>query len=256
MFKQILAISIALTLGACGQSSPGNDSNNSSVESHKITNAYAMRGADQSWPGTATDGVLLAENVSARNFYVVFDGSGSMNDTACGDGSTRVKAAKRSVSEFFNSLPDDTNAGLLVFDSKGLAESSQLKKVNKPELQRSIKNIHAGGGTPIGQALQMGLDKLTLQGIKQQGYGEYHLVVITDGASNDDNYMGAMVKNITETSPINIHTIGFCLDDSHALNKRGVVNYSSASNSEQLLKSLKAVLSESESFDATSFQGT
>jgi len=250
--NKLSMIALAMMLCGCGQEEVN-------VPKTALTKAerslYALRGADQSWPGTGDANITFSDNLEARNFYVVFDGSGSMNSTGCGDGNRRISVAKNSVKEFFSVLPEETNAGLLVFDIRGINQVAPIQKVNKTLLNESVTNISVGGNTPLGESLKIASEQLTIQAQKQQGYGEYHLVVITDGESSDGDYMNTMVSDISANTPINIHTIGFCLGASHALNKEGVINYSSASNSSQLLSSLKAVLAESPSFDATEFKG-
>jgi len=256
MIKQLLAITCACTLASCGQEQSTTSTHEPSQASYGSKQAYALRGADQTWPGGTDSNLVLAENLQARNFYVIFDGSGSMIDKSCGDGKRRVDTAKASVAQFFKALPKSVNAGLLAFDSMGLNERSAIKQVNSTSLSSAISKIKAGGGTPLGHSLEMALEKLTSQARSQQGYGEYHLVVITDGAASDQTIMIDMVDKITNDTPINIHTIGFCLNEYHALNQEGIVNYRSASNADQLINSLKAVLAEADSFDTTQFQGS
>ena len=58
-----------------------------------------------------------------RNFYFIFDGSGSMNDEDCGERfETRVDGAKWAVKEFLQGIPNDVNIGLYLFDSGGTRE--------------------------------------------------------------------------------------------------------------------------------------
>jgi uncharacterized protein YegL len=258
MMKILLAMTSLFMLVACGQEQEQENISTeptAKVKSLKVAQAYGLRGADQTWPLGYWDDVIISTDIQARNFYVIFDGSGSMNDESCGDGQRRIDVAKSSVATFFDTLPKNVNTGLLVFDEKGLYEASPLKLVDSISLSATISRIKAGGTTPLGLSLKTGLQKLTQQAHKQQGYGEYHLVVITDGAASDPDMMNDTIKNITKETPINIHTIGFCLRSSHALNQQGVIDYSSASSSAQLLKRLKAVLAEAESFDTTQFQG-
>ena len=77
-----LTAALSLTLLGCGERtmSAGGSSGNPK------TPPYAMRGADQSWPGAPGNDIQLASNLQAKNYYFVFDGSGSMEETSCGDG--------------------------------------------------------------------------------------------------------------------------------------------------------------------------
>lgn len=233
--------------------------NPSSTKSTQVTLQdeahYAQRGADLSWPGESNNQIQLAENLHAKNFYIIVDGSGSMEETGCGNGQRRIDAAKDSISQFVKVIPKDANAGMYVFDYNGKREVFPLLPTNVESLEHAISDIRYGNKTPLGESLSYGYSQLTSQAKKQQGYGEYNLVVITDGAASDESLMKQQIKYITNNSPVNIHTIGFCLDSHHALNQQGIVNYRSAKNSQELISGLKAVLAESENFDETSFKG-
>lgn len=54
-------------------------------------------------------------------------------------------------------------------------------------------------------------------------------------------------------SPIQIHTIGFCIGPDHSLNIPGRTMYKAADNPQQLEKGLQDVLAESETFDVSDF---
>ncbi|MCZ4311404.1 VWA domain-containing protein [Vibrio pomeroyi] len=249
-----------LLLTACGQEqAPKNTSQKVSpvpaIMDSTPPALYGMRGADRSWPGEPDNSLDLADNNSTRNYYVVFDGSGSMNDDQCGDGRSRIDAAKGSIKKFFNAIPADSNVGLFVFDNNGSREVSPLKAVNVGSLTKMIDQVRAGDGTPLGYSLAVAYKSLLEQGQKQQGYGDYNIVVVTDGAAGDQKLMEDSVSYITTNSPVSIHTIGFCLGNGHTLNQQGVVNYKSATNSAELVSGLQSVLAEAESFDTSSFTG-
>jgi hypothetical protein len=93
----------------------------------------------------------------------------------------------------------------------------------------------------------------TDQGRRQLGYGEYTIVVVTDGIANSIPQLQQVVDKIIATTPINIYSIGFCIGKEHSLNQPGRTLYKSADNPEQLDKGLREVLAESESFDEVEF---
>src|SRR5215510_14255270 len=68
----------------------------------------------------------------ARNFYFIFDGSGSMaeplNNKCTGDKqfSNRLAGAKWAVKQFMPQVPDDVNLGLWIFDAQGNQERVPL----------------------------------------------------------------------------------------------------------------------------------
>jgi Ca-activated chloride channel homolog len=257
----LLSLSI---LAGCGQeetnkaSTTAKETEKEKVHQIKISGltpnqSYALRGADQTWPGTSNESLILSKDKETANYYVIFDGSGSMEDTNCGDGERRIDVAKRAIGTFFDVLPKNSNVGLILFDGHGAREAVPLKK-NDPSLLKSVTDSAiAGGGTPLGLTLEYASQKLQVQGQKQQGYGEYNIVVLTDGQAGDEDKMIRVVNDITANTPINIHTIGFCLGDHHTLNKHGVINYQPASDAAELVQGLKSVLAESSSFTSDSF---
>ena len=190
--------------------------------------------------------VVLETDPLKRNFYAVFDGSGSM-------GGNKVVTAKDAFQYFVDQVPEDANIGLLVFDTQGTTERAALG-TTKSEIKAQIEDISAGGGTPLSTAVAYAYEQLTLQGHKQLGYGEYHLVIVTDGAANDEHGLKRTVDNILAKSPVMIHTIGFKIGDTHSLNQPGRILYKSANNFDELAKGLEGVLAESEDFAVLEFK--
>ena len=188
-----------------------------------------------------------------RNYYVVFDASGSMVETRCaGGGGSKIDVAKRALTEFAGKLPRDVNLGLSVFDVDGIREVLPLGPIKEDMLARAIDPIRAGGATPLAQSIRMASEALTAQGRRQFGYGEFHLVVITDGEASGPSPK-AVVDKVLAESPIVLHTIGFCIGENHSLNQPGRVVYRSADNPAELARGLADVLAESPSFAATTF---
>lgn len=89
---------------------------------------------------------------------------------------------------------------------------------------------------------------LEKQAAAQLGYGEYNLVVVTDGDASDGSDLEKIVDLVAGQTPINLYTVGFCIDDRHVLNQEGRTEYRSALNTEELGTALQAVLAESEEF--------
>ncbi|HOP65078.1 MAG TPA: hypothetical protein PK906_16995, partial [Spirochaetota bacterium] len=85
------------------------------------------------------------------------------------------------------------------------------------------------------------------------GYGEYSLIILTDGQATDGNKMKYAVDRILEDTPIAIHTIGLKIGAGHALNQPGKIYYKAAENLKELSKGLESVLAETEDFTVTDF---
>jgi hypothetical protein len=198
---------------------------------------------------TTFDGAVMMR----RNYYVVFDASGSMEQSRCSGNESKIVVAQRALGAFIERLPADVNLGLTVFDNDGIRELIKLQPLNKDGAARTIASIRAGGGTPLAASIRMAYAALTEQGRTQGGYGEFHLVVVTDGEAtgeNPANVVNAMLKE----SPVVLHTIGFCIGNDHSLNQKGRVVYRAADNPSELAAGLANVLAEAPAFTVQSFK--
>ena len=218
----------------------------------------------QNW--ARTDGIQLAENivteiapdVLAKNYYIILDTSGSMSDEQCVQrGTTKMDVAKQSLSQWIQNISGKDNIALMVFrgdDVEEILPLGQNTAAYKKQLLEVMGRERATGSTPLGRALFEAHNALEFQARKQLKYGEYNIVVITDGAASDRKYLGEIVGYIFKNTPIRLHTIGFCIDDRHTLNQPDYAYYVSAMNTKELAKSLQGVLAESETFDITGFE--
>lgn len=211
---------------------------------------------DGKWPPAAKGAVTPAGNLLAKNYVIVFDGSGSMKENACGEGQRKIDSGKTALREFAQTIPADANVGLVVFDDSGLGErvAIGLGAAHRARFLAEIEKISVNGGTPLRSAITLGGQMLGGQAQRQSGYGEYHLVVVTDGEANAGESPTDIVMMLAKT-PVIIHTIGFCIGTSHSLNKAGMVLYHEAKDLASLRKGLQEVLAESSRFDPTTFDG-
>ena len=199
------------------------------------------------WPPGINDIQMeLEENKLKKNYYLILDGSGSMN----GD---KMKTAKEALSRFIQYVPADANLGLLVFDASGLSERSSIGS-SREQLLEQIKKVSASGYTPLRSSLDLAYDKINIQAARQLGYGEYNIVVVTDGEASDGEEPDYIVDTILSESPVVIHTIGFQIGENHSLNQPGRILYKSANNFEELSEGLEEVLAELEDFSVTDFE--
>ena len=195
----------------------------------------------------------------ARNFYFIFDGSGSMRDplgSDCGGDQSfqrKLEGAKWAVAEFLKKVPEDVNLGLYVFDenhtSKDECNVLPLGPNNMTAFLQAINAVEAGGGTPLARAIQFGAEVLAKQKAKQLGYGEFRLVVVTDGLADD---IPQAAEFATEKE-IPIYAIGLCIQEDHPL-RQYAVSYRAANNFQDLAKALEATVAETEFYDAKTFE--
>jgi len=218
--------------------------------------AYALDTTRSNWPpleeGAPAEGA--AGDPAAINYYIVLDGSGSMRKSQCSGSQTKIDAAVAALQTFVKSIPADNAMGLAAFDGRGLYERVALAPDNRESMAGELLKVVAGGGTPLHSAISLGFEKLTRQARRQLGYGEYHLVVVTDGHADPTSEDPTRVVNkILNESPVLLHTVGFCIGSEHVLNQPGRVFYAAADSPEQLRQGLEAVLAESPSFDVSRF---
>ena len=175
-----------------------------------------------------------------KNYYIIFDGSGSMKGE-------KIHIAKKALKEFIKSVPKEANVGLAAFDTKGNFERAPLGS-SKEKIIAAIDKVVASGHTPLGETTAIAYKKLEKQARKQLGYGEYNLVIITDGHATDKDTLNESINIILNDSPITVHTIGFKIGKDHILNQKGKIFYTQANNFKELSRSLKKVLAESVKF--------
>lgn len=207
----------------------------------------------KSWPKKGKVSTL-AKSPLYRNLVLVFDGSGSMEEENCIPNERKIDVAKRAVSEFVRMLPGDVRFGMIKFDASGTREVVSLGEENSGEALEAIDAIRAGGNTPLRTAIKQGYSLLESAGRGQLGYGDYYLVIVTDGEPSSGQDPTPTILNIVKDSPVQIFTIGFCIGKRHILNQPQIITYSTAKTASQLSEGLQFVLAESEDFSVTSFQ--
>lgn len=182
-----------------------------------------------------------------KNYYFVIDGSGSMDSSSCEGNEKKIDIAKRAVVDYAETL-QSSNLGMIAFDNYGTSERVVLSKNNFLDFKEKINEIRQNDGTPLKTAITMAYDKLKEQGAKQGSNGEYNLIIVTDGEASNFEDPKSIVKEIGSNSPVNITTIGFCLDNRHSLNDPEYVNYYSAKNYSSIIAGLSKVQSEGENY--------
>jgi prepilin-type N-terminal cleavage/methylation domain-containing protein len=195
-----------------------------------------------------------AEAMLRKNYYVILDGSGSMRDQGCSGDVSKFASAVGALNDFFAGVPPDANVGLLIFDEIGFSERVPLGTGNRAQLQSQLGLARPGGGTPLSSAIEQGYKSLTRQASQQLGYGEYHMVVVTDGEASKGYDPTPFVNSILDDTAIVIRTLGYCIGTGHSLNQPGRTLYSAVDDAQSLTRELRAVLAEAETFDVSQFK--
>lgn len=214
---------------------------------------------DRLWLEQEPVTIMIPDNIGeeaqlTRNFYIIMDGSGSMRERTtsdCGGDQTfpdKMSGARWAIKTFLEQVPDDINIGLFVFDRDGNREVVPLGRGNREQFLNAVQNIDAGGGTPLARAIRFGADRLVNQYRKQLGYGEFRIVVVTDGEA--DGIPVAALYAAKHGIPI--YAIGLCVRQNHPL-RQFSVSYRAADNFADLSQGLQDTLAELPSFDVTQF---
>ncbi|MGH8676139.1 MAG: vWA domain-containing protein [Burkholderiales bacterium] len=251
--RAAVVLAAALALAGCDSPKPPTKP---AATPEKPKGPVSSRTLTPAWPA-AVQGkteASVSSDLFARNYYVVLDASGSMNERGCSGDQSKIDAARTALGAFAESLPADANLGLQVFDARGVREWIPLASGNRAKFKSVLGNARAGGGTPLHAAITQAYARLEAQGARQLGYGEYHLVVVTDGEASDGQDPTGAVKFILDRSPVVLHTIGFCIGPKHSLNQPGRTIYRAADDPNQLRQHLSDVLAEAPTFAVTGFK--
>lgn len=257
----ILIVLFSLMLTGCGEDpQPANKAASQQTATAPAPQPVAPSPPPQTvethsvWPYLQADELsgTLAENLTAKNYFLIFDGSGSMLDKKCSGFNRKIDVAKQAVVTWSASVPANANLGLYAFHNNGIL-TLPMTAGQRGGFIQAVNQIVAGGNTPLSKAMLYAYDTLTKQGRRQLGYGEYTIVVVTDGIANSIENLQRVANRILSETPITIYSIGFCIGEHHSLNQPGRTMYKSADNPDQLKEGLREVLAESESFDEQEF---
>jgi Ca-activated chloride channel homolog len=259
----VLSVLMMAGLWGCGdeqppppkKTQPTTPQQSTPVTSQPTNEPESIPEPPKAWPYLTGDRQTgISDDLLARNFVLIFDGSGSMQEVECSAGLTKCEAAQKAVVEWSATVPSNANLGLVAFhaNSQGLT-IQDLETGDRTRFMQTVESIQPGGKTPLTESLKQAFLMLEEQAQKQLGYGEYTIVVVTDGIANDPNSLTRAVDWLLNYTPINIFTIGFCIGEEHSLNQKGQTIYRAADNPEQLRQGLREALAESEEFDMTEF---
>ncbi len=223
------------------------------------------RGLIAAWPledESVQTSAVEAVHPTTGNYLVIFDGSGSMKGA-------KLRDAKDAVAILSETVPESDHLGLIAFTDEGLFGSDSVELLtplgrgaaNRVAFKEALERIEAGGGTPLGEALELGVTTLSRMAQTQRTLGaHYTLLIVTDGEASDGGRLQRVLAQMLPAdapprSPIVFQTVGFGIDERHVLNQPGRTLYTSARDGAALREALRRVAVEEQNFAAdTQFQ--
>jgi uncharacterized protein YegL len=183
-----------------------------------------------------------AAAVYADNVVIVLDGSGSMQEAMRGTKVRKIDAAKAALREVMATLPPSTQVGLLVFSGRTPGWVVPLGPRRDDDFFQALTALTAGGGTPLGQYMKLGADRLLEARQAQYGYGSYRLLLVTDGQATDGNLTTEYAPLILARG-IAVDVIGVDMAEDHLL-ARKVNSYRRANDPQALSRAIQEVFAE------------
>lgn len=179
---------------------------------------------------------LGADNL---NVVVILDNSGSMNEQMQ-SGGTRIAAAKTALLKVLDQTPPGASVGVLLLNAgpngKWLVP---LGPVDKTAIQAAVADLRADGGTPLGGSMKGAADALLKQR-ETQRYGDYKLLIVSDGEATDQPLVDRFLPEI-QARGLLIDVIGVDMGREHSLATRAST-YRNASDPKSLEQAISAVV--------------
>jgi hypothetical protein len=184
----------------------------------------------------------MPQSFAGDSVVIVLDDSGSMNERMSG-GVRRIDAAKNAIQVILKQFPVDTKLGLLLLNGD-LAKKHwaiPLEHLSVPQATQRVQSVKADGGTPLGDRIREGADAL-LQLREKQLYGNYRLLIVTDGEANDTKLLALYLPDVLSRGLI-VDAIGVDMKQDHSLATR-VHSYRRADDAQALSKAVQEVFAE------------
>ncbi len=184
-------------------------------------------------------------DLHSDNIIVILDASGSMRDKFRADESkSKMEAAKTALKEVLAKVPDGTNIGLLVFSGSNIHDEwvYPLGPKDTERLMVAIDRPQPGGGTPLGKYMRIGANRLLEHREKQYNYGNYQLLIVTDGIAQDQEKVEQYTPSILNRQ-IRMDVIGVDMQTDHSLAK-DADSYRKADNPGELVAAVSQILAE------------
>ena len=185
------------------------------------------------------------DDIHKDNIVVILDASGSMQEKFSGDQTkSKMAAAKAALLEVLSKVSEDTHIGLLVFSGANI-QNEWVYPLGPKEMQRltaAIQLPQPSGNTPLGRYIRIGANRLLEQREKQYNYGNYRLLVVTDGEASDPDKVKYYTPEILNRQ-LRVDVIGVDMTTDHMLAKV-VDSYRKADNPGELVAAVSQILAE------------
>ena len=194
--------------------------------------------------------ILLALPATAgQHIVIVLDDSGSMGDSMRSDrGTKKIDAAKAALRTVLQQLPDDSQVGVVVLNGGQNGWLIPLGPVDQPGIDNAINRIRASGGTPLGKYMKVAADAL-LDTRRQQVYGTFKLLIVTDGEASDKKLVESYLPDILSRGLV-VDVIGVDMQRTHSLATQ-VQTYRSADDPASLEQAISDVVLGESTADAS-----
>ncbi len=183
-----------------------------------------------------------AASQAGQNVVVVLDDSGSMKERMKSR-KTRIEAAKSAILAVLETLPESANVGVTLLNGR-IDRSSWVVPLGPVDIEKSrtaIRQVRAKGGTPLGRFMKVGTDAL-LQMRRDDHYGDYRLLIVTDGEANDGRLVERYLPDILSRG-ISVDVIGVDMAEDHSLANQ-VSSYRRADDPDMLVEAVREVFAE------------
>lgn len=191
------------------------------------------------------DMCIAEEGVHTDNIVVILDASGSMKNKFRGDETkSKMDAAKEALQEVLAKIPDGTNIGVLVFSGRNVPNKwvYPLGPKDTNRLIEAINRPEPEGGTPLGTYIRIGANRLLEQREKQYNYGNYRLLIVTDGEAQDPEKVAQYTPEVLNRQ-LRVDVIGVDMKTEHQLAQQAD-SYRRADNPGELVAAVTQILAE------------
>ncbi|MCE9591039.1 MAG: VWA domain-containing protein [Planctomycetes bacterium] len=163
------------------------------------------------WTNSPIDRILPVECqipsqtiLPAGALVIVIDRSGSMTEGVTGTTASKLELAREAAIQAITTLYPDDMVGVIVFDSEPHWIVPLRVNSNPGDSIATVRRVESAGGTDIYPALVAATS--ALKTVTPDQAGIKHIILLTDGESNDGDYIG-IVKEMVRHD-ISLSTVG------------------------------------------------